>query len=66
MKAQLQKLAQNRLDELLRRLPDGPERRQRVTKLLESRDARLKEVDDRAAAYLKAYPALWPDVSLHA
>ena len=64
MKAQLQKLAQNRLDELLRRLPDGPERRQRVTKLLESRDARLKEVDDRAAAYLKAYPALWPDVSL--
>ena len=64
MKVQLQKLAQNRLDELLRRLPDGPERRQRVTKLLESRDARLKEVDDRAAAYLKAYPALWPDVSL--
>ena len=64
MKAQLQKLAQNRLDELLRRLPDGPERRQRGTKLLESRDARLKEVDDRAAAYLKAYRALWPDVSL--
>ena len=64
MKAQLQKLTQDRLDELLRRLPDGPERRQRVTKLLESRDARLKEVDDRAAAYLKAYPALWPDISL--
>ena len=64
MKQQLDKLAQNRLDELLRRLPDGPERRQRATRLLESRDARMREVDERAAAYLKNYKELWPDISL--
>jgi len=64
MKQQLEALAQRRLEDLLRRLPDGPERRQRVARLLESRDLRLREVDEQAAAYLKAYPSLWPDLSL--
>ena len=64
MKQQLEALAQRRLEDLLRRLPDGPERRQRVARLLESRDLRMREVDEQAAAYLKAYPSLWPDLSL--
>lgn len=64
MKRKLEELARERLDALLLRLPDGPERRARVTRLLESRDQRLREVDERAAAYLKDYAKLWPDLSL--
>ena len=64
MKRKLEALAQERLDLLLTRLPDGPERRARATRLLSSRDQRLREVDERAAAYLKDYAKLWPDVSL--
>lgn len=64
MKRKLEAMAQERLDTLLARLPDGPERRARATRLLESRDQRLREVDERAAAYLKEYAKLWPDVSL--
>lgn len=64
MKRKLEAMAQERLDTLLARLPDGPERRARATRLLESRDQRLREVDERAAAYLKEYVKLWPDVSL--
>ena len=64
MKRKLEAMAQERLDTLLARLPDGPERRARATRLLESRDQRLREVDERAAAYLKEYAKLWPNVSL--
>ena len=64
MKRKLEAMAQERLDTLLARLPDGPERRApgRPTRLLESRGQRLREVDERAAAYLKEFAKLWPDV----
>ena len=48
MKRKLEAMAQERLDTLLARLPDGPERRARATRLLESRDQRLREVDEVA------------------
>lgn len=64
MKAAMEKMAQDRLTQLLFALPDGPERRARAKKLLESRDARMAEIDQKAKAYLKEFPALFPDLSL--
>lgn len=64
MKATMEKMAQDRLTQLLFALPDGPERRARAKKLLESRDARMVEIDQKAKAYLKEFPALFPDLSL--
>ena len=64
MKAALDKMAQDRLTALLSGLPDGEERRARARKLLESRDARMVEIDQRAKQYLKEFPSLFPDLSL--
>ena len=64
MKAALNKMADDRLSQLLATLPDGPERRERARKLLDSRDARLQEVDDRMKQYVADLPKLFPDLSL--
>lgn len=64
MKTAMDKMAQDRLTQLLFALPDGEERRTRARKLLESRDARMAEIDQRAKQYLKEFPALFPDLSL--
>lgn len=64
MKAAMEKMAQDRLTQLLFALPDGPERRARARRLLESRDARMEEINQRAKQYLKAFPTLFPDLSL--
>lgn len=48
MKEAMDKMAQDRLTQLLHSLPDGEERRMRARKLLDSRDARLAEIDQRA------------------
>lgn len=64
MKHALDQMAQDRLTRLLSELPDGEERRMRARRLLESRDARLAEVDARARQYLKDFPTLFPDLSL--
>ncbi|MBE5803907.1 MAG: hypothetical protein E7316_05285 [Clostridiales bacterium] len=64
MKAAMDKMAQDRLTQLLAQLPDGEERRARARKLLQSRDERLAEIDQRAKQYLKEFPTLFPDLSL--
>lgn len=64
LKAALDKMAQDRLTQLLSALPDGEERRARARKLLSSRDMRMAEIDQRARQYLKDFPALFPDLSL--
>lgn len=64
MKAAMDKMAQDRLTQLLFALPDGEERRARARKLLESRDARMAEIDQRAKQYVKDFSSLFPDLSL--
>ena len=63
MQESYEKMARDRLELLLQTLPDGPERRERATKLLASRDARLKEIDEKGKAFLKAFQGLFPDLS---
>ena len=63
MKHQLDQMAQERLTKLLTTLPDGEERRARARKLLDSRDARLAEIDQRRKQYLKELPGMFPDLS---
>ena len=63
MKTALDKMAQDRLTTLLNTLPDGEERRARARRLLESRDGRMAEIDQRAKQYLKEFPSLFPDLS---
>ncbi len=64
MKAAMDKMAQDRLTQLLSSMPDGEERRARARKLLQSRDDRMAEIDQRAKQYLKEFPGLFPDLSL--
>ncbi len=64
MKAALGKMADDRLSQLLATMPDSPERRERARRLLDSRDARLQEIDDRQKQYLADLPKLFPDLSL--
>lgn len=64
MKGALDRMAQDRLTQLLSALPDGEERRARARKLLQSRDTRMEEIDQRAKQYIKDFPSLFPDLSL--
>lgn len=64
MKAALTKMADDRLSQLLAAMPDGPERRERARRLLDSRDARFAEIDEREKTYLRDLPTLFPDLSL--
>lgn len=64
MKAATDKMAQQRLTQLLSALPDGEERRSRARKLLQSRDDRMAEIDRHARQYLKDFPSLFPELSL--
>lgn len=56
----LENACRERLDALLRRLPDGEERRARANKLLQSRDERMKEIQTEQKRFLKEYPETWP------
>lgn len=64
MKTAMDGMAQDRLTQLLAALPDGEERRTRARKLLQSRDARMEEIDQKAKQYLKDFSGLFPDLSL--
>ncbi len=64
MKAAMDSMAQDRLTQLLSAMPDGEERRSRARRLLQSRDERMAEIDQRAKQYLKEFPSLFPDLSL--
>ncbi len=64
MREKLERMATDRLNALLSAMPDGPERRQRATRLLDSRDARLEEITQHAKAYLKDFPGLFRPLSL--
>ena len=63
MKEALGKMADDRLTQLLTAYPDSPERRARARKLLDSRDARMQEIDEREKTYLHDLPGLFPDLS---
>lgn len=42
----LEAMARDKLDALMRALPDGPERRERARRLLDARDERLRELKE--------------------
>ncbi len=61
---QLEKMAQDRLDKLLRAIPDSPERRERATRLLDARDARREELKEKQKQLLKEFDSLWGSMDL--
>lgn len=60
------KAADDRLDSLLRELPDGEERRAAARALLDSRDERLLELKQRAKQFLREFDTLWQPMGLTA
>ncbi len=66
MEDMLEKMTEERLMQLITRLPEGEERQARVRRLLDSRDLRKQEIVDRAKAYPKAFQALFPDMKVTA
>ena len=61
---QLQKLTDEKLSQLLRAMPDSPQRRERAAKLLNLRDERLAELQNRQKQLLKDYDAMWGTMEL--
>lgn len=55
---------EKRADQLMARMPDGPERRTRMIKLYESRDERLLEIKARGKTFEKDEMKRWPKLSL--
>ena len=53
-----------RLDTLLASMPDGEERRGKATRLLQSRDQRMVELDEAQKAFLRQYDAQWHSTEL--
>lgn len=60
----LERTVEERLDALLRSMPDGPERRARARKLFDARDERLAQMKERQKTFLKEYAALWGSMDL--
>ncbi len=60
----MEKLAEEKLTQLLRALPDGQERRERATRLFNARDERLGELAQKEKQILKDYDALWGSMDL--
>lgn len=60
LKEQYETMAKDRLDQLLIRFPDSPLRREKATKLLVSRDQRLKEIDARKTQFMQEWNSLFP------
>ena len=63
MKTALTKMADDRLTQLLAAYPDSSERRERAKRLLDSRDARMQEINEREKQYLRDLPGMFPDLS---
>ena len=53
-----------RAERLMLTLPDGPERRERMIRLYDSRDERLKEIKARGKTFEKDEMARWPKLDL--
>lgn len=60
----MEKWTEEKLLNLLSRLPEGEERQSRVKRLLESRDARKKEIALRAKEYPRQFEKLFPDLKV--
>ncbi|MDD3334664.1 MAG: AAA family ATPase [Eubacteriales bacterium] len=60
----LGKAVEERLDKLLRSMPDGEERRARAKALFDSRDERLNQLKERKLSFLKAFDSLWGSMEL--
>ncbi|MBE5814429.1 MAG: hypothetical protein E7320_04365 [Clostridiales bacterium] len=56
--------AEKKLDQLLHAMPDGPERRRKATLLLNSRDQRLKELEELGKAFPKQVEKLFGTMEL--
>lgn len=61
---QLQQRTDERLSQLLRAMPDSPQRRERAARLLDQRDERLHELQTRQKQLLAEYDGLWGTLEL--
>lgn len=65
--AQLERLMQDactkRADIIRSAMEDGPERRERLTALYQTRDDRLAEIEEKRKAFVKSIPTLWPKLN---
>ncbi|MEG0996675.1 MAG: AAA family ATPase, partial [Clostridia bacterium] len=64
MSEALEHAVEERLEKLLKALPDGEERRARARKLFDSRDERLSQLKEMQKQFLKAYDASWGSMAL--
>ncbi len=55
---------EKRADKMMQMLPDGPDRRARMIKLYDSRDARLEEIKARGKTFEKDEMKRWPKIEL--
>ncbi len=60
----LEAMARDKLDALMRALPDGPERRERARRLLDARDERLRELKELPKRFWQAYDEKWATMEL--
>ena len=60
----MEQLAQEKLSQLLRALPDGPDRRERAKRLLDARDDRMAELKTRHKQMLAQYDDMWGSMDL--
>ncbi len=64
LRDRLARLTEQRLEELIRQMPDGEERRARATKLVNSREQRYAELKKLEKTFLTDYDALWPKMDV--
>lgn len=64
LSAAMHRATEEKLEHLLRILPDGEDRRQRVGTLLKSRDERLRQLKAAQKEFWKAYDARWHAMDL--
>jgi len=60
----IKKAAGERLETLLRAMPDSAARRAKATALLRIRDERLGKLKESQQVFMKAYDSLWPSLGL--
>ena len=60
----LEAMARDKLDALMRALPDRPERRERAGRLLDARDERLRELRELPKRFWREYDEKWATMEL--
>lgn len=60
----VERVVEERLEKLLKTMPDNEERRQKARALFDARDERSKQLKEREKGFLKEFAALWGSMEL--